>query len=122
MRRLVIVCYRRTITVLKIWTVLFLMMSVYFAISQIHALTYDRETNCCRHMAAREFRFFKKLGFDVQYIIGGYSNTSIPGHAWIRVFGIDIDSVTLLPMVCVFDMDKFDTIANFSVIPPWLGL
>jgi len=61
-----------------------------------HYSMYDNDTYDCKHMSRDLEDKLESWGIPVTICIGYIENLS-SGHMWIKVFGINIDSVSLLP-------------------------
>ena len=84
--------------------VILVALLLYGAFAAAHGLQYDPENYVCHHMARDMEDLLESFGIKVT-IVTGWNNltngTEITsgsnGHAWIKVGGIDIDSVWLIP-------------------------
>src|SRR4030042_1305593 len=71
------------------------LLLMFCCVSVVHGAMYDKEFYCCRHMS-RDIEFvLEKLGLDVKLISG--SDKEYNSHMWVRVNGLDWDSVYLVP-------------------------
>lgn len=82
-------------------TVLFLFLLAiilcYLTVCAWHASGYVPDVYVCRHMARDLEDSFESVGFDVK-IIHAKNIDDNRGHLWISINGLEIDSITLLPM------------------------
>jgi len=62
----------------------------YLFCSVHHGFLYDDPDYVCRHMARDLENNLESLGIDTEIVSNG-------DHMWIKVFGIEFDSVSLLP-------------------------
>lgn len=63
----------------------------------VRSLQYNPDAYVCVHMARDVEDVFEFMGVDTQIVIGQSIYAGETGHAWVRVNGIDIDSVWLIP-------------------------
>ena len=78
--------------------IILMIFLIYLMTGIIHALMYDVDNYNCRHMSRDLEDFFERCFIDTKIMVGweGEPHTSI-GHMWIKIFGIQFDSVTLFP-------------------------
>lgn len=88
----------------KVAEVILVALLLYGAFAVAHGLQYDPDSYVCHHMARDMEDLLESFGIEV-IIVTGWNNlkngteitTGSKGHAWIKVAGIDIDSVWLVP-------------------------
>lgn len=78
-----------------IFTITFCSYSVYRG-----TILYDADDYCCRHMARDAEQILESIGIPV-ILVRGHNEEG--GHLWFSIYGISIDSVSLLP----FPMEVF---------------
>ena len=78
--------------------IILIILLSYMLMSLVHASTYDRQTNNCTHMSERWEDILERVGFNVTICVGYLHDNWTNGHMWIRVYGVSIDSVSLLPI------------------------
>lgn len=61
-----------------------------------HAMLYEPDAYTCRHMARDIEDTLESMGIDVTIVTGRNHNNS-KGHMWVKIFGVDFNSVTLMP-------------------------
>lgn len=81
----------------KIILVALLVVFCYVAAGIIHASAYKEDVYVCRHMARDLEDRLESVGLDVK-LVSGQNVNGKTGHLWISVYGLEVDSVTLLPM------------------------
>lgn len=100
--------------------VFLVVMSSYLAFCAYHASGYVPDVYVCHHMARDLEDSFESLGMDTKIIYG--KNADGDGaHLWVSVNGLEIDSVTLLPMSLVklcgkkyFDIREYDDYMSWA--------
>ncbi len=63
----------------------------------VRYLQYSEDRYVCSHMARDVEDVLEFLGVDTQVVVGQNKIVGEPGHVWLRVNGVDIDSVWLIP-------------------------
>jgi len=79
-----------------ILSIIAIIFVLYFSIGILHSLMYSSPNYVCRHMARDLEDMFEYLYIDTKIEVGWNKNYTV-GHMWIKVFGIQLDSVTLFP-------------------------
>jgi len=73
---------------------------------------YDEKTYNCRYMSRDLENILEgQLGIDTQIIVAWNSDYSA-GHMWIRIGGVDIDSVSLIPYILTLEYTENTLIFN----------
>ena len=105
----------------KIFLILLLPFILFLFISISHRLIYRNPDYVCYHMSRDLEDFLEGTGLNVK-IIRGYSLSKDECHVWIKVDGIDIDSVWLLPLpnsqIFSNSMQEFD---DYSIYEYYYG-
>ncbi len=84
-------------------------------------LQYNSEIYVCRHMARDIEEWLTPLGFNVTLVVGKdqpHMGMESNGHMWVKINGIPIDSVYLLPYFVSYSPFKhrvmeFDTYEDY---------
>ena len=74
---------------------------------------YDLEDYNCRHMSRDEELFLESLGFNVTLVVGQPVFTEY-GHMWIRIGGVDVDSVLFVPFIDRFVYEDLKTYKSYN--------
>lgn len=77
--------------------IILIIISCYLVVSAYHAMGYKDGVYVCRHMARDIEDALEKTGIDVQ-VVSGKNVNGKTSHMWVKIYGLDVDSVTLLPM------------------------
>ena len=81
---------------MKLVLIISILFLGYFIVGLGHGICYSEEY-VCRHMSRDIEDGFESIGIQVQLVRGTDKNNN--GHMWINIFGIDFDSVWLLPVI-----------------------
>ena len=71
-------------------------LAILLGFSLGHRSSYVPTTNCCRQMAEDIEDKLESRGIDVK-IMRGETEDGNSSHAWVSIFGIEFDSVSLIP-------------------------
>jgi hypothetical protein len=92
----------------KQWAVevFIMLLAMYLCVAAMHGVQYKPGEYVCHHMARDLEDTLESFGFDVQIVVG-WSDESIrgkraegsSGHAWIKINGVEFDSVWLVPYI-----------------------
>jgi len=80
----------------RVLIIIIVLSSSIFIAYQIRHLQYNDEPYVCTHMARDLEDTLESMGIDTKIVVG-YKNEGIGGHMWVRVNGVDIDSVSFIP-------------------------
>ena len=89
--------YKTISNVLFFMTIIVFVLFNICIISYGHSLTYDVETNNCRHMSRQLEDVIESAGVPVTIKTGGREDGV--RHMWIEVGWFEFDSITLFPVV-----------------------
>ena len=78
----------------------------YLIIGYGHSLLYEEDVYVCRHMSRDLEDSLESVGIPVTIIIASNHNNS-KAHMWIKVLGIELDSVYLTPY-SGYDNNRFE--------------
>jgi len=78
--------------------VILAVVGIYLSIGLAHSNLYDFDDYCCTHMSRNIEDFLEAYYIPVEVITGHNYEEKEYGHMWVRVLGVNIDSVTLLPL------------------------
>jgi len=67
---------------------------IWSSIGGLHALGYDKENYNCKEMSRNLEDILEAIGIPVTIV---YGQNDVVGHMWIRIVGLDIDSVFIIP-------------------------
>lgn len=102
---------------LNIETIFVLFPMVVLIMVIFHGLSYHEPDYMCAQMARDLEKTLESIGLDVK-IMSGYSPIRQEGHVWIKVYGIEIDSIWLLPIknshVYNYNLHEFDNYDDFA--------
>ena len=82
------------IKISRITVIILVIIAAYLCLCLAHGMQYDRNIYCCRHMSSDLEDTIESIGIPVEIVVG---YTKPDAHMWIRIAGIDIDSVYLIP-------------------------
>lgn len=100
----------------KITIVVLIVIACYVATGIIHASAYEKDVYVCRHMARDLEDTLETIGLEVK-LVSGKKTQEKTGHLWISVYGLEIDSVTLMPMSLL--NEKYDNISTYDDYRTW---
>jgi len=76
-------------------------------------ILYEEDEYVCRHMARDLEITIEKFGIPVLIKRGDKINGDT-GHMWINIYGLDIDSVTMIPSPMGLMYENIDTYDNYA--------
>jgi hypothetical protein len=94
----------------------------YLIIGCGHTMLYEPGVYSCRHMARDIEDHLESFGIPVT-IIRGQNHNNTKAHMWIRVLGIEFDSVYLMPFVSSkytslrYEFDDYQDYLDWRHIP-----
>lgn len=80
---------------IKVSGKLFILPTIFLLLSIINYSSYIVDVHDCSNMAAEQYTFFNKIGFDTYICVGDFNGYS---HSWVSINGYEYDSVSLFPM------------------------
>ena len=97
--------------------ILILLLTLSLTTVVSHGLSYHEPDYMCTQMTRDLEQILESIGLDVK-IMSGYSPAKQEGHIWIKVYGIEIDSVWLLPVknsdIYNYNLHEFDSYSDFT--------
>lgn len=93
---------------------LLLLLIIYFVLGLHHSFMYRDPDYVCRHMARDLEINLEKIGIDTVIVSNG-------DYMWIKVFGVEFDSVSLLPMVFVRSNYGNGSLEYYNSYEEWMG-
>lgn len=94
---------------------LYIIFSILIIDAIQYCIRYDIDNYCCVEMSRDEEKYLEGLGIDTQ-IVRGNHRFEDGAHLWIRIGGLDIDSVLFYPLLhpLIYEnMMVFDSFGDF---------
>lgn len=88
----------------------FLYIITFLLISLFHQMDYERGVYDCKHMSRDLEDLLETFFVETTIIVCTYNDTNKTGHCFIEIFGIGIDSVSLLPR----NRERYDQVYRFD--------